>query len=223
LSERDRGRRGHVRINEEYAIVLDYLPYGNPYSNRQSPTPIIQAMGEFYFTLFEAAPGPALGQVKPGERIYVGPDVSYNYIRVDGIISYDDLTPAAKKTLDEVLDNLIKQREKDFVNFLNNSSPITTRLHQLELIPGIGKKIMWKALDERKMAPFQSFEDFEKRVGVKNVAQAIKKRIIEEMQGKDNFRLFVRYYRRPVTRRLSARQASSNRSACALTSVRKRF
>ncbi|MGC8600885.1 MAG: DUF655 domain-containing protein [Thermoprotei archaeon] len=196
MSDRDRERRGRVRINEEYAIVLDYLPYGNPYSNRQSPTPIIQAMGVFYFTLFEATPGLALGQVKPGEKIYVGPDVSYNYIRINAIISYDDLTPASKKTLDEALTNIIKEREKDFVDFLNKSSPITTRLHQLELIPGIGKKIMWKALDERKLAPFQSFEDFEKRVGVKNLAQAIKKRIIEEMQGKDNFRLFVRYSRR---------------------------
>jgi len=196
MSNRDRGRRERVRINEEYAIVLDYLPYGNPYSHHQSPTPIVQALGIFYFTLFEAVPGPALGQIKPGERIYVGADVSFNYIRIDTIIAYEDLTPAAKKTLDDALEAIIKERQKDFVNFLNSSSPITTRLHQLELIPGIGKKIMWKALDERKLAPFQSFEDFEKRVGVKNLAQAIKKRIIEEMQGKDNFRLFVRYSKR---------------------------
>jgi putative nucleotide binding protein len=196
VSDRDRGRRGYFRINEEYAVILDYLPYGNPYSHRQSNSPVIQGLGTFYFTLFEATPGPALGQVKPGERIYIGPDVGYNYIRIDGIISFDDLTPTAKKELESALDAIIKEREKDFVNFLNNSAPLTTRLHQLELIPGIGKKMMWKALDERKLSPFQSFEDFEKRVGVKNLPQAIRKRIIEEMEGKDNFRLFVRYSKR---------------------------
>ncbi len=197
-------RRFFPRINEEYALVLDYLPYGNPYSRNQNAGPRIQALGEYYFTLFEAIPGPALGIVKPGDRIYVGPDVGFSYLRVDALISYDDLTLQAKAKLEELLDKLIQQREAEFLNFLNNSTPVTTRLHQLELIPGIGKKMMWKVLDERKLAPFTSFEDFEKRTGFRNTVQAFRKRIIEEMQGRDAFRLFVRSFR--PTSRSSARR-----------------
>jgi putative nucleotide binding protein len=34
----------------------------------------------------------------------------------------------------------------------------------LELLPGLGKKTMWAILEERKKAPFQSFEDLLKRL-----------------------------------------------------------
>ena len=47
------------------------------------------------------------------------------------------------------------------IEFFNKAAPLTTRMHQLELLPGLGKKHMWEIIEERKDKPFESsFPDF---------------------------------------------------------------
>jgi putative nucleotide binding protein len=36
---------------------------------------------------------------------------------------------------------MVKEQEERFVEFFNKAEPITTKLHQLELLPGIGKRL----------------------------------------------------------------------------------
>ena len=105
----------------------------------------------------------------------------------------NDLTSFARSELPFVVEKLIKENEQMFVEFFNNSRPLTTRLHQLELLPGIGKKHMWEIIKQRKIEKFKSFDDIKKRIKLMpDPSNAIQKRVVEELQT-DNirYRLFV--------------------------------
>ena len=66
------------------------------------------------------------------------------------------------------------------------------RMHQLELLPGMGKKHMWEVIEARKEKPFENFEDLKNRVKLlPNPKQVVIKRILLEMEGKDKHRIFV--------------------------------
>jgi putative nucleotide binding protein len=62
----------------------------------------------------------------------------------------------------------------------------------LELIPGIGKTYMRVMLEEREKQKFASFEDLQKRVGLKEPIKQITKRVIEEITGESRMNLFVK-------------------------------
>ena len=106
-------------------------------------------------------------------------------------LSYEDLTPPARSNLSPTIVRIVTEREAFFVSFFNESVPITPRLHQLELLPGIGKKTLLKILEERRKLPFVSFEDIERRVGLKDPAGAIVQRVLDEIMGKDPYNIFV--------------------------------
>ena len=103
------------------------------------------------------------------------------------------MTTFAKSELPFVVENLVKENEIRFVEFFNKSQPISTRLHQLELIPGVGKKHMWDIIKERKKGPFTSFDDIRNRIKLMpDPRSSVIKRIMEELED-DNvrYRLFV--------------------------------
>ena len=87
----------------------------------------------------------------------------------------------------------MKEKEEHFVNFFNTAQPISTRLHQLELLPGIGKKHMWDIIKERKKGKFMNFDDLKKRVKLlPDPMGAIIKRVMEELEDENvRYRLFV--------------------------------
>ncbi|MFC7175521.1 DUF655 domain-containing protein, partial [Halosegnis marinus] len=74
------------------------------------------------------------------------------------------------------------------------AQPITLRLHQLNLLPGIGKKLRNDILDERKRKPFESFEELTERVsGLHKPREVLAERIAEELREDDlKYRIFVR-------------------------------
>ena len=84
------------------------------------------------------------------------------YIR--GRISYSELTSYAKDTIQEVVAGLVDKDEKRFVEFFNKSMPLTTRMHSLELLPGIGKRHLFDIINERKKKSFETFKDVQDRV-----------------------------------------------------------
>ena len=84
-------------------------------------------------------------------------------------------------------------QEKKFIDFFNNAQPINTRLHQIELLPGFGKKHMKEILSAREEKPFESFEDIRSRVSnLPDPKKAIEKRILEELLEEQRYNLFVR-------------------------------
>jgi len=174
---------------EEYGIVLDFLQHGR--STSQNRNPIAQVLGEKYLMLLEVTPKKDV-TLQPGEKVYIGADKRDKIHHILGRIKYSDLTQTAKMELERLIENIVKEREKEFVNFFNKCGPISTRLHTLEILPGIGKKHMWDIINERKIKPFESFEDIKKRIAlIPDPKQSIIKRIFEELEEKDKYKLFV--------------------------------
>ncbi len=183
-------QRRHVY--EEHAYVLDYLPYGRGgEKSRHLAVPTAQIMGEQYFTLLEA-------ELKVGatvlvhERIYIGRDRREKVDRIISRIGYEQLTANAKSEVVPVIDELVKAQEKRFVDFFNNSQPVTPRMHSLELLPGIGKKSMWTLVNSREKKPFANYKDIQDRTGLKDIPKILSKRVLEELSAESKYRLFTR-------------------------------
>jgi putative nucleotide binding protein len=78
------------------------------------------------------------------------------------------------------------------VDYINNAQPVTPRIHALELIPGIGKTYMLNIIKQREKKRFESFVDLQSRVGLREPAKLIVKRIVDEIAGQARMNLFVR-------------------------------
>ena len=128
---------------EERAVVLDFLPNGYPFDSRPNhrKTAIVQGLGKSHFTLLELVPKKDIF-VQPYEEVYIGEGKRDKIHHILGKLPLDKLTATAKNELDFVVKDLIKKEEKRFVDFFNKAQPLTTRMHQLELLPGLGKKHM---------------------------------------------------------------------------------
>jgi len=179
---------------EEYAWVLDYLPYGKAVDITPAfqKKPLVQAVGDKKFTLMELVPKPG---VIPDiqSRVYIGPGDRNEIDHVKQRIGHSDLTTGANLELPYILEASVRHKEERFIKFFNDAHSITTRLHMLELLPGIGKKLMWSIIDERKKGEFKSFNDIRERIpSLHDPAKVIAHRI--EMEIKDDFikyRLFT--------------------------------
>ncbi len=175
---------------EEYAWVIDFLPHGR--SSEREPEPMAQLIGEKFFTLFEVSVKKD-SSLQFGQRVYLGKDERPQVERIRKRITFDDLTPTARNEAPSVLKNIIASREPDFINFFNKAGPLSVRLHQLELIHGIGKKHLTQILDVRESSPFTSFEDVKSRVPLlSDPMQMLAMRIMQELEGKEQNYLFVR-------------------------------
>jgi len=184
-------QRKQSKPYEEYVYALDYLPEGRYIGNLRIREPLVQSIGERYFMLLELIARRNI-RIEVGERLYVGKGIRIKILRVRSRIRYDELTTDAKLALPEVLEKIVRNREEYFVEFFNKATPITTRLHMLELLPGIGKKTMWEFLEERKKRPFTSFKDISERVPTSDPVKLIVKRIEMELKGDEKYNLFVR-------------------------------
>jgi putative nucleotide binding protein len=179
---------------ETYARVLDYLPYGHPDDSRPvyQKKPLVQAVGTDAFVLMELSPKRDKIPVVY-EQVYIGEGEREVIDHVIKRLRYKELTPTAKVELSFLLEKLVKEDEKRFIRAFNEAKPITTRLHTLDLLPGIGKKLMWAILEERKKGAFSDFEDLMKRVkGLHHPEKIIAKRIEEEIMDEDvKYKIFT--------------------------------
>jgi putative nucleotide binding protein len=179
----------------QYAVVLDYLPHGRPDDDRPQykKPPLAYAIGESDFRLVELTlvEDPDVGI---GDRVVLAPPeerVAVDRLRDIGI---DGLSNSAVSELDYVVEEIVERDERRFVDFYNDAQPITLRLHQLNLLPGIGKKLRNNVLEERKRKPFESFEELEERVsGLHSPKEVLVERILEELRDDDlKYKTFVR-------------------------------
>lgn len=181
------------RAKEDYAIVLDFLKNGYPFDKRPShkKTPIAQAIGKTHFTLLELVPKPDVF-LQPLEEVYIGEGKRDKVHHISGKLPMSKLTGTAGSELKFVVKDLVKKNEDKFIEFFNKSSPLSTRMHQLELLPGVGKKHMWEIIDARRDKDFESFDDIKKRVKLMPDPETVViKRVLSELQGKEKYRLFV--------------------------------
>ncbi|HOW36790.1 MAG TPA: DUF655 domain-containing protein [Candidatus Pacearchaeota archaeon] len=174
---------------EEYAIVLEYLPNGYPLEKKMIP--IVQAIGEKNLTLLELVPrrGSAF---EIGEKVYIGEGKRDKVYYISGRLARDKLTEAGKAQLEEFIKRIVGEREAEFVEFYNKSDAINKRVHQLEFLPGLGKKHMQEIIKQREEEPFKSFEDIRKRVpNLPDPQKAIERRIFKELVDLERYNLFV--------------------------------
>ena len=178
---------------ERTAVVLDFLPRGRPDDDRPQyeRSPVALALGETDFRLVEAALTDDAG-VNIGDRIEIDPPGGN--VKQLRRAEYSDLTSTAESELEYAIDQILDVDEDRFVGFYNDAQPITTRLHVLNLLPGIGKKLRNNVLDARKREPFESYEDIEARVaGLYEPKEVLAERILEELREEDlKYRIFAR-------------------------------
>lgn len=179
------------RKYEEYAYVLDFTPRGKSITVRGREGVIIQAIGEERLTLLELL-GIPNSTVEIGERLYIGREAREKVSSVLGRLEYNDISQAAKNELANIIEKVVIANEKRFVNYINNAQPITPRIHALELIPGIGKTYMMTIIKERDKKKFETFSDLQSRVGLRDPAKLVAKRIIDEIMGQARMNLFAR-------------------------------
>ncbi len=174
---------------DEWAIVLDFLLQGHYGMSRSQP--VAQAMGDRHFSLLELIVREG-ASLKAGEKIYIGDKKRDKVKYISGRIKVSELTNGAKDELENSINMIVEQNQELFVKFFNSSGSATTRLHQLELLPGVGKKHLWAILEERKVKQFESFDDIKKRVPLlPDPKNMIVKRVVEELEEKDRYNLFV--------------------------------
>ncbi len=175
---------------EDNAWVIEYLPSGHATQLRREP--IVQLIGEKFFTLLEATVKPE-ANIVIGQRLYVGKDARDEVSVIKGRIKFDSLTRSAKESLPTILRKIIEEREKDFVEFINKCKPISIRFHTLDLLPGVGKKNMEAILSAREKQPFESYADIKQRIPtLPDLAGILVHRIMAEVEGKEKYYLFVK-------------------------------
>ncbi|MAH03341.1 DNA-binding protein [Candidatus Pacearchaeota archaeon] len=174
---------------EESAIVLEYLPNGYPLEGKMMP--IAQAIGETKLTLLELVPRKG-ESLEIGEKVYIGEGKRDKIYYILGRLHKEKLTEAAKEQLETFISKIVKEREKEFIEFFNKADAINKRLHQLELLPGLGKKYMHEILEQREQKEFESYDDISKRISnLPHPEKAIEKRIIQELTNIERYNLFT--------------------------------
>ena len=181
----------YPKKSEEKAMVLDYMPTGKPSAPKTEA--LAQVMGKDYFTLLEVVPKPGVS-LTIGEEVYVGKEERPKIELVKGRITFRDLTSNSLSELEEIVAKIVESNKEKYLGFFNTSKAISLRRHQLELLPGMGKKHMLAILDEREKKPFAALEEIPLRVkGTPEPIKALVKRVIEELEGpEDKHYLFVR-------------------------------
>ena len=185
------GTEQYQRKYEEYAYVLDFVQRGKSTTVRAREGIIIQAIGEEHLTLLELL-GIQNMSFEVGERLYIGREGRDKVVSVLGRLGYRDISQSAKNELSNIVEKIVVANEKRFVDYINMAPPVTPRIHALELIPGIGKTYMMTIIKERDKKKFESFADIQDRVGLRDPAKLIAKRIIDEIAGEERRNLFVR-------------------------------
>ncbi len=175
---------------EEYAIILDYLPNGYPLEGKMMP--VAQAMGVKSFVLLELVPRRGIS-LQNKEKVYIGEGKRDKIYYIVGRLAREKLTETAKMELKDFIEKTVKEREKEFVEFFNVADAINTRVHQIELLPGFGKKHTQEILKAREEKKFETFQEIKQRIpSLPDPEKAVEKRILQELIEMERHNLFVK-------------------------------
>ena len=187
----ERGTTTQSRKYEEYVYVLDFSSRGRSKTVRGREGLIVTALGEERLTLLEIL-GSDKSEFEIGEKIYIGKEGRTKVQSVLGKLDFEQISDSAQTELNNVVSTIVTNNESKFINYINNAQPLTPRKHSLELIPGIGKTYLRVIIDEINKKKFDDYKDLESRSGIREPVNHLSKRIIEEISGETQFRLFVK-------------------------------
>ena len=164
--------------------ILDILQHGGVDKAGHQWHPIAQVIEVSKFQLYEMVLNKSrIGDIKLQQKIIISEKQDI-FEKIQRKINYTDLTPTSSSTLDLVIEQYVNENETKFIEFINKSGPITIKRHSLEVLPGIGKKLMWEIVNARNN-PFKNFEDLHSRVPGFKPVETFTKRIIEEISDGD--------------------------------------
>ncbi len=173
-------------------IILDVLSHGHPEEDKPSwaKTPVAQVLTFPDFVLYEVKTekhnSPKVQEKGTYEKFVETGRLKDVIKKID----YEELTATSKALIQPVLEKEVLNYEEEFINFFNNSTSITPRMHALKLLPGIGKKHMWEILDARQKQNFVTFQDISDRTSIAHPTRLIAQRIIKELQRDEKYYLF---------------------------------
>jgi len=165
-------------------VVLDYLAHGRSEDDRPryQREPVCYVIDPTDFQLYELIFGDQ-PDISIGESIQIEPVNEMSSIRERNMIPYDKLSAGARTELEYTVEDIIDEHEDRFIAFFNEAQPISLRLHQLNLLSGIGDKLRDNILDQRKRRPFEDFDDIGERVsGLHNPRAILIDRIMDELR-----------------------------------------
>ncbi len=205
-SQRRSSSGGHNRPrvflrNGTIVYLLDILQHGGVDKAGHSWNPISQVIEVPSFNLYEVYLNKSkIQQLKLQQKIQVTGREDSPLGRPNKRLKYEQLTHASMQTLGLVLEQYVLENEARFIKFVNNVGPITIKRHYLEVLPGVGKKLMNEILENRHRKPFESFEELNSRISGFKPKEVFVKRIIEELEDQEmKHYLFVKR-RRPDDR-----------------------
>ena len=197
LSQRPRYPRREPGVKKQFikkfreVIILDLLLHGHPEEDKPSwsKIPIAQVLTFPDFVLYEVKCNRD-SDIKVQEKNTYEEFLKQNKLGdVIKKIDYNDLTNTSKALILPLLETEVLNYEEEFINFFNNSTSITPRMHSLKLLPGVGQKHMWEIIEARNRQKFTTFKDISDRTSMSQPAKQIALRIIKELQ-----REGVKYY-----------------------------
>ena len=173
-------------------IILDVLMHGHPEEDRPSwtKTPIAQILTFPDFVLYEVKIDKSININPEDKGLYEDFLRDYKLREVTKKIDFKDLTSTSKALIQPILETEVLNYEEEFINFFNNSTAITPRMHALKLLPGIGKKHMWEIIEAREKQKFVKFQDIADRTSVSNPTKLIAQRIVKELSRDVKYYLF---------------------------------
>lgn len=176
-------------MKEEQAIILDFLPNGYPLERKMMP--IAQAIGKNNLTLLELVPRRGI-TLKIGQEVYIGEGKRPEIYYIFGRLKREKLTESAKAQLEEFVEEVVSKNEKRYVDFFNEAQAINKRMHQIELLPGLGKKHMQEIIKQRQEKEFETFTEIKERIqNLPDPKKAIEKRILKELTSLERYNLFL--------------------------------
>ena len=188
----DKIQKHHHRSYEEYARVLSFTPRARSSTIPGKVGIIVIALGETNLTLLEILVSRGF-KFSIAERVYLRKEYKHAKIfSVLGKIPYAKIPSSARDQTYNVVKQIVTDNETKFIEYLNCMGSITSRVHALELIPGIGKMYMHAMLNERAARKFSSYDDVQTRVGLQDPVKHISERIVSELMGCCKSNLFVK-------------------------------
>ncbi|MHA2156759.1 MAG: DUF655 domain-containing protein [Candidatus Hodarchaeales archaeon] len=172
-------------------LVLDYYPQGKSLSRKSAeafnPLAVVISINRLQF--FDII-------LSRGKNVKAGQTIETSALKSDifkiNKIGFNELSDSAVDILPEIIKEIVILSESRFTNFLNHARPLTTQMHQLQLLPGIGNKRLWQIIEARRKTPFKDLNDFTERTGISDPIGLFSNRILQEIRGDEKYQLFIK-------------------------------
>ncbi|MFW9780420.1 MAG: DUF655 domain-containing protein [Candidatus Heimdallarchaeota archaeon] len=189
-------RRGQKKKTQRYinygeCVIIDFYPHGKSLSRDrvEDDNPLAVVITNRWFQFFDVVVTSNLRLKVSDHLILTTKNKKIIYFQE---MPFKQLSNSALAVLPKILYNIVSGSEPRFISFFNKAQPLTTQMHQLQLLPGIGQKRMWAILGARKNNSFTSFADFTNRTGISDPVSILVGRIFAELENKPKYRLFTK-------------------------------